>query len=132
MHLYRKIAHFSSIPVLYILVFPIPVQYIYTGIGQPYTTCSQRALLSWCKGILHGADQSTTLRSRGTTTMPDSMINAWNILHHETTPRQRSLLDEIYHINMTEYMQYTDMEFAARPIRLTCSVKMDSAPKKWV
>jgi hypothetical protein len=33
--------------------------------------------------------------------MPDSMVNAWSILDHETTPRQRTLLDEIYHRNMT-------------------------------
>jgi hypothetical protein len=34
--------------------------------------------------------------------MPDSMINSWNILDHETTPRQRTLLDEIlYHSSMT-------------------------------
>jgi hypothetical protein len=44
---------------------------------------------------------STTLRSRGTIPMLDSMVNAWNILDHETTPRERTLLDEICHSNMT-------------------------------
>jgi hypothetical protein len=42
-----------------------------------------------------------TLRSRGTIPMLDRMVNAWSILDHETTPRQRTLVDEIYHSNMT-------------------------------
>jgi hypothetical protein len=33
--------------------------------------------------------------------MPDSMINAWNILDHKATPRQRTLLDEMYRSCMT-------------------------------
>jgi hypothetical protein len=51
----------------------------------------------------------TTLRNRGTIPMIDSMVNAWNILDHETTPRQRTLLDEIYHSNMTASLTASSM-----------------------
>jgi hypothetical protein len=34
--------------------------------------------------------------------MPDSTINSWSILDHETMPRQHTLLDEIlFHSSMT-------------------------------
>jgi hypothetical protein len=43
------------------------------------------------------------------------MVIAWNILDHETTPGQRTLLDEIYHSNMTDarFRRRLDARFLA-------------------